>query len=71
MGKVINLHGVTRLDIPPDRVLQGQHGKLEHVVVIGWDKDGNESFSSSIADGAQVLWLLERCKKAILDIDDA
>lgn len=33
---------------------------------IGYDADGAEYFASSIADGADVLWLLERLKQQLL-----
>jgi hypothetical protein len=68
MGEVVNLNNVTRLDIPADRVLGSAVGKLEGVVILGYDKDGEEYFASSYADGADVLWLLERAKLDILTI---
>lgn len=70
-GNVIVLDVVTRLDIPAERVLKAalEHG-LESVVICGHDKDGNEYFASSLADGADALWILERCKKKLLEIGD-
>lgn len=65
---VIPFGGITRLDIDPDRVLSSAVGKLECVVVVGLGKDGEEYFASSMADGADALWYLERCKKMLLDI---
>ncbi len=67
---VIPFGGITRLDIDSDRVLNGAIGKLDRVVIAGVDKDGNEYFASSMADGADALWYLERCKKALLEIGD-
>ena len=67
---VIPFGGITRLDIDPDRVLTGAVGKLECVVVVGLGKDGEEYFASSMADGADALWYLERCKKKLLEIGD-
>lgn len=69
MSNVVNLPCITRLDIPPDRILQEAMGKLESVVVIGYTKDG-EYFASSQADGAEVVWLLERCKLKLLRVVD-
>ena len=66
MGEVIQLGGVTRLDIPADRVLEGAMGKLKSVLVIGYDEAGEEYFASSITDGGEVLWLLERCKQELM-----
>lgn len=68
MGKVIPLNNVTRLDLPVDQVLEGTIGKLEGIIVLGYDKNGEEYFASSLADGADVLWLLERCKIKLLEI---
>ena len=67
MGKVVPLGCVTRLDLDPDQVLEGAKGKLEGVVIIGYDNEGNEFFSSTYADGGTVLWLLESCKKALFN----
>lgn len=70
MSKVIPFTGITRLDLPPDRILDGAKGKLEGVVVMGWDHEGNEYFASSYADGGTVLWLAERMKKMLLEAKD-
>lgn len=69
MAKIITLNNITRLDIPPERVLSALPN-LESAIVIGYDKDGDEYFASSIANGGTVLWLLERCKKRLLEIDE-
>ena len=68
MSKVIQLDTITYLDLPPDRVLQNTIGELDSVVLMGYDKDGEEYFTSSISDGADVLWLLERCKLKLLTV---
>lgn len=70
MGDVVNLECVTRLDLPPDRILESALGKLQSVLVIGYDTEGVEYFASSLADGAEALWLLERSKKKLLEIGD-
>ena len=66
MGKVLPFHGLTKLDIPVDRILEGAKGKLDSVVILGYDEAGEEYFASSIADGGEVLWLLERCKQELM-----
>lgn len=68
MGKVIDIGGVTRLDLPPDRILERSKGQLEGVVIMGWDKEGNQYFASSYADGQEVLWLLESCKHVLMNV---
>lgn len=70
MGNVVNFTGVTKLDLPPDRMLESAVGKLEGVVLLGYTKDGEEYFASSYADGGDMLWLLERAKKALLSGDE-
>ena len=70
MSNVIALPVITRLNLDPDRVLQSAVGELEDVVVIGFDKDGGEYFASSVAAGPEVLWLIERMKKALLEVGD-
>lgn len=66
MGDILYMGGVTRLDIPPDRILENTKGKLQGVLIIGYDTDGNFYASSSYADGGTVLWLMEQCKHELL-----
>lgn len=68
MTNVVVLPVVTKLDLPPDRLLEAALGQLDSVVIIGYDKDGNEYFASSCADGGDVLWLLERSKLKLLNV---
>lgn len=63
----MQFHVVTRLDLDADSTLENLAGKLEGFVLAGYDKDGNEFFSSTYSDGAEALWLLERCKMALLN----
>jgi hypothetical protein len=69
VGKVVTFTGITKLDLPADRILENAIGELDGVVILGYQKDGEEFFASSYADGGDVLWLLERCKKQLLEID--
>lgn len=69
---VIILPVVTKLDTTPERVLQAAiDAGLKGAVVLGWDADGAEYFSSSIADGGEVNWLLDRLKLKLLQNADA
>jgi len=71
MGEVVVLDLVTRLDLPPERVLNGALGEnLKRVVVVGEYDDGTEYFASSVADGPDVLWALERAKLKLLRLAD-
>jgi hypothetical protein len=68
MGKVIELNCVTRLDIPPTRILKAaKKAGLTQVIIIGVDANGMEYFASSVADGGSVLWALERAKITLLE----
>jgi hypothetical protein len=66
--KVIRFNGITKLDIKADVVLDSAMGVLDSAVVVGWDKDGQFYFGSSIASGPEVVWLLELAKKKLLEI---
>lgn len=57
---------ITRLDLDADRTLENLVGKLDGFVLAGYDKEGNEFFSSTYADGGDALWLIERLKLALL-----
>ena len=68
---VIPLGNITRLDLPTDRVLEAAKGDCsDGVVIIGFDNEGELYFASSIADGGSVIWLLEKAKKALLEVGD-
>lgn len=68
---VLILPVITTHDVPAERVLNGAlKADLDRVVVMGYDQDGNEYFASSMADGADVVWLAERLKKKLLDMVD-
>ena len=69
MGEVVTLGNVTRLDIPPDRVLEENKGSFEGVVLLGFDHEGEFIAASSYADGATVLWLMELCKLRLLEVN--
>ncbi len=71
MAKVIPFSGITKLDMPPDHILDAAKEKgLEGVVIMGFKADGEEYFASSYADGGTVLWLAERLKKRLLETPD-
>jgi hypothetical protein len=70
VSNVVYLNNVTKLDLPPDRVLEQAIGKLEDVVIVGYTKEGDEYFASSYASGPEALWLLERCKQELLAVPE-
>ena len=65
MGDVKKFTGVTRLDIDPDQVLGDAIGEMTEVVIVGFDKDGNEFFSSSVPDAGNAFYHLQRAIWAI------
>lgn len=68
---VVGIGGVTRLDIPAERVIdEAAKADLDAVIIIGTDQDGDFYFASSQADGGDVLWWLEIAKKRLLEIGD-
>ena len=69
MTNVVPFNGITKLDLNPDIVLENTMGKLEGFVICGYDKDGQEYFASTYADGGDVLWLLERMKLRLLTVE--
>lgn len=67
-AQVLRWRGVTKHSLPVERILDGAAAaNLGCVVVLGYEPDGSEYFASSIADGADVLWLLERLKLQLLN----
>ncbi len=64
---IFTFNGITKLDLPADRVLEQAVGKLQGVIVIGFDHEGQFYGASSYADGGNAIWLLEVCKKRILE----
>ena len=69
-ANVIAMDVVTRHDLKPDQVLLEAVGKVQDIVIVGYDLAGNEYFASNMANGAEVVWLLQRANKKLLDIVD-
>ncbi len=67
-AKVLMMSTLTRLNVPPDRVLRSAVGKLESVLVLGFDKEGEFYAAASHADGGDALWLMELCKRKLLEM---
>jgi hypothetical protein len=67
LAPVVNLPCVTSLDLSAARVLDAVPRDLAEVVVIGTDADGGFYFSSSIAGGPVVLWMLEIARRELMD----
>ena len=57
-------------NIDSNQVLAKAYGELDSVVLTGYDKDGNFYFASSMADGAEILWLIESLKRRLLKLTE-
>lgn len=68
MGEVVSFRGVTSLDLDPDQVLENNKGEFKHVVILGYDHDDKFIFASSMADGGDVVWMLELAKLKLYKI---
>lgn len=72
MADVLAHSELTRLDVPPERVLEGaSEADLAEVVICGWDHDGEFYFASSQGNGGDTLWLLAMAQKKLLDMGEA
>lgn len=68
---VVELRVITSLPLDPNRVLRrALESGMTECVVIGYTKDGGEYFASSVGDGGDVLWHLERAKHKLLKMAD-
>ena len=70
INNVLPFVGITRIDSEADNVLRHALGELDSVVIVGYDKDGNEFYASNIADGANALWHLQRGIHNLMTIVD-
>ncbi len=70
MDNVKLFPGITPLDFDANIMLSAAMGKLKNVVIVGETEDGDEFFSSSVAGGPEILWMLERAKHRLLSMVD-
>ena len=69
---IIELGGITLLNIPADRILKNAIGNLESVIISGFEKEEpcNLYCASSQANGAEALWLAEKFKQEDTEIKE-
>lgn len=67
MAEIIQMGGITTVDIPVNKVLEAAKDRLDTVVVIGYNEVTGYYFASSTSDGTEMLWLIEKCKLRLLD----
>lgn len=64
---VVDAGIVTKLKGDANRVLYDAIlAELSDVIIIGYDKDGDEYFHTNLADGGDALWHLERAKHKLI-----
>lgn len=68
MSNIVKFTGITTVDIPPDTVLEGAMGKLESVLVVGWDHEGDLYVASTSSKPSEAAWLMENAKKFRLEL---
>lgn len=54
-AEIFLFNGITKLDLPADRVLEQAIEKLDGVIILGFDKEGQFYGASSYADGGTVM----------------
>lgn len=69
-AEIVRFPGITKLDLDPDLILNAAIGKLQSVVVLGFDNDGNEYFAASYSDGADAVWHARRLEHKLMKIAD-
>jgi len=53
-------------DGDPNVIISGVYDEVDSVIIMGDGKDGEPYFASSIADGAEILWLLKKLELKLL-----
>jgi hypothetical protein len=66
MGEVVKLVQDDLERSPSNLILTDSIGKMDQCVVIGWAKDGEPYYASTLGDIEALLYLVERFKQDIL-----
>lgn len=69
MGDVVILRNMTRLPLPPERVIDALP-PMERLTVVGQTKEGKFYFASTEADGEKVCFDLERGRHRLMTMLD-
>lgn len=72
MGEVIHIPGLTKVDEPPESILEkAKSWEMEHCVVVGYDSDGRLAFGGTTSNLEKIITLLERAKHwCIAEMED-
>lgn len=64
---IVLFPGISPNDYGANLMLEAAtNADLDSVVIIGWNKDGEMFFSSSMGNGPECLWLIEKAKQSLL-----
>lgn len=66
-SNVVLFTGLYWADEPADTILQKQLGAYDKLLIIGWDKEGEFRFSGSLSDKRDILFLLKKAEKFIME----
>lgn len=69
MGEVIDLPVWTKVPLDPDTVLKGAIGKLDQVLIIGLDKNGEVWSSTSSPDTTNWVYLCQQFQHKLFNGD--
>lgn len=68
-AQVLAYPGITSLNMPAEQMLDlAKNANLDQIVIMGYAKDGEFYFASSIADGGAILWLMETAKLEMFNV---
>jgi hypothetical protein len=57
---VVRFPGITTLDLDADMIVSEAIGKMDRVVIVGLDNDGNEYFAANHSDAGEAMYCLQR-----------
>ena len=64
---VYPIGGIAKLDVPVESVCEGVVETMKEVIFIGWDKDDELVAASTLSDGGEIIWMLEKLKQMLLE----
>jgi len=69
MADIINFPGDTRLDIHPDKILEGAIGELVDVLILGYNANGGFEVRSSGTNKNNLLMMAKRFEFKLMSGD--
>ena len=69
-AKILQFTGRTRLELPPDQILEDAIGKLEKVLIVGYDKEDKLYATASCVSIAEAVFMLEKIKCQLMAVGE-